>query len=374
MAIDKVIPLVLFIAIGYALKGKFQKPVAVGAIKTLIINALLPAALFLSTIKIDISQGLLSLPAFGLAINVFLLGIGWLLTGLVIPSKEKAKARSLILMFASLAPGLTVYPFTQEFLGEQGLALAGLMDVGNKCFVLIGLYGLAMYLHQRSVDNFHINFSKFKRIGLTLIQEPANLALLLGLSIGALNLGKTLIPEIVLQALQRLAACTTPMILFFVGISLKPKTLQLRKILLILLVRSAVGFWFSAAVLILFKPDTLAETLLAVVLPQSGCSLWPLLYASQINMLDQEQHRRTHPTFDTEFALGLLTTSIPISIAVNLIIFSNSEFFISPSHLGLVGSILLILFSIAKGINRESGIGNRESGIGKRESGRENRE
>ncbi|NEP32928.1 hypothetical protein [Moorena sp. SIO3B2] len=353
MAIDKVIPLLLFIAIGYALKGKFQKPVAVGAIKTLIINALLPAALFLSTIKIDISQGLLSLPAFGLAINVFLLGIGWLLTGLVIPPQEKAKARSLILMFASLAPGLTVYPFTQEFLGEQGLALAGLMDVGNKCFVLIGLYALGMYLHQRSVDNFHINFSKFKRIGLTLIQEPANLALLLGLLIGVLNLGKTLIPEIILQALQRLAACTTPMILFFVGISLKPKTLQLRKILLILLVRSAAGFWFSAVVLILFKPDTLAQMLLAVVFPQSGCSLWPLLYASQINMLDQEQHRRTHPTFDTEFALGLLTTSIPISIGVNLIIFSNSEFFISPSHLGLVGSILLILFSIAKVIKSE---------------------
>ncbi|MGK7878277.1 MAG: AEC family transporter [Xenococcaceae cyanobacterium] len=344
LGIQKIIPLALFVAIGYILKGKFEQSAAVGAIKTFIVNVALPTALVLSIIKIDTRLGVLSLPIFGLSINFYLLGVAFVLARFVVPRSEKAKARSLILMFASLAPGLTVYPFTQEFLGQKGLAWAALVDVGNKLFVLIGLYVLALYWQQRAAGKAQINSTQFKTIGLTLLREPANLAVILGLLIVGLNMGLADIPGPILEVLQRLAACATPLILFFVGISLEPKASQFQEILSVLLLRSAAGFWFSAGAIALLNPDPF-EAILFTVLPQSGCSLWPLLYASQMNtqeMLKQgEKTRRRYLTFDTEFALGLLTTSIPLSICINLTIFSSGSFFNSPLNLGLVGSILL---------------------------------
>lgn len=342
--IQKAIPLMVLIAIGYALQRKFKQPAAIGAIKTFIINAVLPAALFLSITTIDTQYNVFFLPAFALSINLYLLAVSIILARLIIPRLEKHKARTLILMFPSLAPALTAYPFIEEFLGKQGLAWAALADVGNKMFVLLGLYTLALHWQQQMAGGAKMNRTQFKTIGLNLITEPANVAVILGLLWVGLKLNTTDLPPPLLDILQRLSACTTPLILFFIGVSFQLKVSQLKEILLILLARSASGFWFSAGAICLWHPSFPEEAMLAVILPQGGCSLWPLLYASQMNALEilkpgKKNLRRT-PTFDTEFGLGLLTASIPVSICVSLTIFSSGSFFINPLHLGLVGSLL----------------------------------
>lgn len=49
--------------------------------------------------------------------------VGFILANFAIPMQERAKTRMVILLFPSLAPGLTVYPFVEEFLGRQSLSL-----------------------------------------------------------------------------------------------------------------------------------------------------------------------------------------------------------------------------------------------------------
>ena len=57
-----------------------------------------------------------------------------------------------MMLLPSLAPGLSCFPFIIVYLGDEYLALAALADVGNKIFVLILLYMLAMHwYHLRSL-------------------------------------------------------------------------------------------------------------------------------------------------------------------------------------------------------------------------------
>lgn len=361
LGLQKVIPLLLLIGIGYLLKGKFQQPAAAGAIKNLIINAALPATVFLSVIDIDKKLGLFSLPALALLLNFSLLFVGFLVARLVIDPEEKAQIRSLILMFPSLAPGITAYPFIEEFLGRKTIALAALADVGNKLFILVGLCAVAMYWHQQ-VSSYSPNYaSQLKQIGFVLMGEPANAAIILGFLLLTFNLTVNDLPQPIFEFIPKLAACTTPLILFFVGISFNSKSFKLQTVLSILLARSAAGFWFSAVLITLLKPDSITAAL-AVILPQSGCSLWPFLYASQMNARGQpssEKDKLPNPsTFDTEFALGILTTSIPFSICVILSVCSFREFLSFPLHLGLVGLVFWGLFCF---LNLRSHLNNLES-------------
>ncbi len=340
LGLQKVIPLLLLIGVGYLLKDKFQQPTATGAIKNLIINAALPATIFLSILNIDQTLGVFSLPAVAIALNLYLLFIGFWVARLVIEPEEKAQFRSLIVMFPSLAPGLTAYPFIEEFLGSRSLAWASLADVGNKIFTLIGLYILAMYWHQR-VSSDSSNYSnQLKTIWLLLISEPSNAAIIFGLPLLFFNISQNDLPDTILDVLTKLAACTTPLILFFVGISFKSKAFKLQTILAILFARAGAGFWFSAGAIALLNPDPITKAL-TVILPQAGCSMWPYLHITQVNGRGQSSSEKEKPslppTFDTEFALGILATSIPFSICVISTICSSSQFFILPEHLGLVG-------------------------------------
>lgn len=347
LGLQKVIPLLLLIGIGYLLKGKFQQPAAGGAIKNLIINAALPATVFLSIIDIDKKLGLFSLPALALILNFYLLFIGFLVARLVIEPEEKAQIRSLILMFPSLAPGITAYPFIEEFLGRKSIAFAALADVGNKVFILVGLCAVAMYWHQR-VSSYSPNYSsQLKTIGFVLMGEPANAAIILGFLLLTFNLTVDDLPQPIFEVISKLAACTTPLILFFVGISFNSNSFKLQTVLSILFARSGAGFWFSAGAIALLKPDSITTTL-AVILPQAGCSLWPFLYASQMNARGQPSLEKEKPpnppTFDTEFALGILTTSIPFSICVILSVCSFRELLNSPLHLVIVGLVFFGIF------------------------------
>ena len=147
---QKAIALGLLIAIGYVLKGKFPDPGSVKTLRTLILNVALPATIFLSTLSIDTGLNLALLPSFAIAINLVLIIVGFGLTYLFMRDNSPPQVRALALLFPSLAPGLTVYPFIEQFLGRDGLAWAALADVGNKLFVLVGLYTLAFIWYQRS--------------------------------------------------------------------------------------------------------------------------------------------------------------------------------------------------------------------------------
>lgn len=329
--------------VGYLLKHKFSSETSVGAIRAFILNAALPATIFLSTIEIDTRLDLILLPSFALAVNLYLMLIGFGLTYLLIPKTEKPKRRALVLLFPSLAPGLTVYPFVEQFLGAQGLAWAALADMGNKFFVLIGLYALAIIWYQKKAKCSDSEVKpQWQQVGIFLLSEPVNLAIVLGVILAALGVNSVSLPMSILDAIHKLALCATPLILFYVGISLKLESLQLGTILLVLLARAGTGFLLSAAAIALIRP-TSEITMLMIALPQASCSLWSLLHGTRIN---QQSSEKNQLFFDTEFATALLAMSFPFSIAVLLIVFSSGSFFNSSIHLGLVGTGFLVIFSL----------------------------
>lgn len=345
LVIQKAIALLLLIVVGYLLQKKFQEPSSVGAIRTLILNAALPATIFLSTIEINTQLSLLLLPGFALAVNVFLMAIGVLLAYLLIDRSQKSKARALILLFPSLAPGLTVYPFIEQFLGRQSLAWAALADMGNKTFVLIGLYALALYWYRKSCATASLQTRKqWKTIGLFLLNEPVNLAILFGVALAMVGITTAHLPVFLSDALQKLALCATPLILFYVGISLNLKSLQFGKILLVLLARAGAGFLFSAGAIALLHPASPEIVRLFVALPQASCSLWPLLHGIRINA--QADTEQSGMFFDADFATSLLALSFPFSIVMMLVVFSSAGFFDQPSHLTGLGLVLLIALGV----------------------------
>jgi hypothetical protein len=341
--IQKAIALLLLIGVGYLLKHKFNTDASVGAIRAFILNAALPATIFLSTIEIDTSLDLVLLPSFALAVNISLMIIGCGLAYLLIPRTQKPKRRALILLFPSLAPGLTVYPFVEQFLGSQGLAWAALADMGNKFFVLIGLYVLAIIWYQKTARRFDSQLKpQWQQIGMFLLNEPVNIAIVTGVVFTAFHLSPVSLPLALFDTIQKLSVCATPLILFYVGISLKLESLQFGTILMVLLARAGVGFLLSGGAIALLHPASEVAMLL-IALPQASCSLWSLLHASRIN---QQDLRADHLFFDTEFATALLAMSFPFSIFMLLIVFSGSTFFNSSIHLAWVGSAFLGVFSV----------------------------
>jgi predicted permease len=349
--IQKAVALLLLIVVGYLLKHKFNTADSVGAIRAFILNAALPATIFLSTIEIDTKLNLVMLPSFALAVNISLMTIGCALAYLLIPRTEKPKRRALILLFPSLAPGLTVYPFVEQFLGSQGLAWAALADMGNKFFVLIGLYILAIIWYQKTAQRFDSQLKpQWRQIGTFLLNEPVNVAIVAGVVFAAFHLSSASIPLALFDTIQKLALCATPLILFYVGISLKLGSLQFGAILMVLLARAGVGFLLSGAAIAMLRPASEVAMLL-IALPQASCSLWSLLHATRIN---QQDSRGDHLFFDTEFATALLAMSFPFSIFVLLIVFSSGNFFNSSIHLAYVGSAFLSVFSVLLLLNRLS--------------------
>lgn len=345
LGLQKAFPLLLLIAIGYCLQKKFQEAAAVGALKTFIVNAALPGMIFLSILEIDTKINLFYLALLALLINIYFLVLGFGLARLIIPTQDQCKARSLILIFPSLGTGLTTYPFVEEFLGKTGLAEVAVADIGNKMFVLIGLYSLAMYWFYQRASASKKQPTQWHKVILGLLNEPMNLAILLGLFLVMFNLN-TLVPNLALEAVKKLAACGTPLILFFVGVSLNIQGLELKTIATVLLLRSGLGFWFSAVAIALIHPSFGINLLLIAILPQAGLSVWPLIYASQINTQEiqqmQGENLRRATTFDTEFALGLLAMSIPFSLCIILFVLCQGSFFTTPQNLCLIGGLVLL--------------------------------
>lgn len=350
--IQKAIALILLIVAGYLLKRKFQDSTSTGAIRNFILNVALPATIFLSTIEIDTQLDLILLPSFALAVNLFLMAIGLLLAYLLMQKQgEPAKTRALILLFPSLAPGLTVYPFIEQFLGRQGLAWVALADMGNKVFVLIGLYALAIYwFHQSSRHASEETVSgQWGSIGRFLLTEPVNIAIVVGFVLASFKVNAASLPIAVVDVVQKLAVCATPMILFYVGITLNFKSFQFGTIFTALLAKAGAGFLFSAAAIVLLKPTTSEAISLFVALPQASFSLWPLLHATRINQQKSDAERGTKKSadfFDIEFATALLAMSFPFSILVLLVVFSSGTYFNAPDHLLIAGSLLLGVFGV----------------------------
>ncbi|MGB6151641.1 MAG: permease [Pricia sp.] len=329
-ALQNTLELVLVIGLGLLLQKKIAKQDLKG-VKTIILSVALPAVIFVALLKIKLESSLLIFPLLALAFNLIMFLASKYVLSASLPKEEGAKKRTLMMLLPSLAPGLSCFPFIVVYLGDDSLALAALADVGNKIFVLILLYMLAMHwYHLRSLKTVKTSSkSKLRDLGLALLKEPINMVIIVGLALLAFGLNLESLPVFLQHTIGDLKMIMTPLILLFIGMAVRINSGEFGTILSLLARRAGISFVLSAIFVLLFPALSPALILLLVVFPQSACSFWPFAHMSAISTLEETDDQKK-PTFDIDFAVNVLACSLPFSTVLIIGIFSFDQFFIDP--------------------------------------------
>lgn len=338
-ALQKTISLLLFILIGFLLKLKFKSPEEVTGLKKIILNLALPATIFIALLKVNISMALISLPFLAILLNVVL----YFITGLMLPlvgiEKNTAIGRTSRLLIPSLAPGLSSFPFILEFLGDDYLAKAAMADLGNKVFVLVVLYIIAMkwyYQNNQDVVGVIGNSRKIKNLFISILKEPVNIFIFAALLFVVFGVNLTMLPSFFKDTFSRLSIIMTPLVLIYIGLAFKIKRMQFVQIFSLLMLRAGVILVLIASLAMLFGGINSNTILLIVSFALSACSFWPFAHISLID--SSEKNKNTNAkTFDSNFAIGVLALSLPISTLLILCILSAGNTFSDMFNLLILG-------------------------------------
>lgn len=343
-AITKTLSLLLLLGIGFLLQRKLQSKEHKEGIRTLILSLALPATIFIALLQIEFKSGLIMIPVLSLGFNLVMHFMMDKLPLRSLVDMPVNRYRTLIMLIPSLAPGLSCFPFIVEYSGQGPLAMAALADVGNKIFVLIISYTIAMKWyyevnHQKSVDSR----TKLKELGLALLNEPVNLVIVAALVMLIAGMNYQSLPEMVTLSIDRLSLMMTPLILIFIGLSIRLTWDQVKSIFTFLTFRSGVAFLLSGLVLLLFPVRDAGTALLIVVFPQSACSFWPFAHMSAVTTLERKSKEEGPRTFDQEYAMNVLACSMPLSVILILGIYSSGDFFAkAPAVLGVAVMMILL--------------------------------
>jgi hypothetical protein len=350
-ATTKTISLLLFIVIGYLIRNKIKSKDQREGIKTLILSLALPATIFIALLQIDFKSGLIVIPLLSLGFNIsmhlLMDKIPWR-APLNIPLNQY---RTLILLIPSLAPGLSCFPFIMEYSGQDALAMAALADVGNKVFVLIISYTIAMkWYFEVSKQTAPDGSGRIKNILRALINEPINIVIVVAILMLTFGLTYNFFPEFARLSIDRISLLMTPLVLIFIGISVKLNWNQARTISAALFFRSGMAFLISGLLLAFFPVTDIPTALLIVVFPQSACSFWPYAHMAAVSQMETTAHQATK-TFDLDFAMNVLACSMPFSVVLILIIYASGNFFTATSNLFICAASLITLAVLIIGLS-----------------------
>ena len=324
---EKTISFFILILIGILFRSKVKNEEQKDTIKTLLLAIALPAVIFSALLNIDLSSSLIYPPILVLSLNFILfLSVRWILP-IIMGNTSVADKRTLMLMLPSLAPYLSCFPFLTEFSDDTIIGLAAIADTGNKLFILIFLYLLAMYWSYGK-EIFSNKKAEYNKL-IDILLQPINLSIIVALIASLLGIKLETIPVYFQESLAYLRNLLTPIIMIFIGLAVKVKGKELKSILGLLLWRSAIAFALSALVISLFNINSLATVLLVVAFPQSSCSF--IAYA-QISIISNRQDK-TKALFNPALALSILAISLPFSALTIVWIYSSGDFFASPLHL-----------------------------------------
>ncbi|UJP64591.1 AEC family transporter [Mongoliitalea daihaiensis] len=346
-AIQKTLAFLLLLLIGFFLRAKFQSQEQQKGLKTIILTIALPAIIFVALLKAEISQELLWLPVLALGFNFILFfALQHILPWYGI-EKGSPNYRTYLLLFPSLAPGLSCFPFLIEYLGDEALAWGALADIGNKFFVLIFAYMVAIHwffkIHPTLEGNSR---GKIKSLLVSLINEPINLVIVFALTLLAFGIRMENLPPFLSSTISSLSNLMTPLVLLYIGIAVVFNWAQLKKIVNLLLLRSGLTFMLSGLLILLVPGLSYIAILLIVVFPQSAISFWPYAHMSAIQSMERLSSQGNKKTFDLELGVNILALSLPFATGVMLSVFSFGETFTSPNLLISLGIALVSISAI----------------------------
>jgi predicted permease len=342
-ALQKTITLLLLIILGLLLKSKFKTKDQTNGIKEIILSVALPSTIFISLMKIEIDSSMIIIPLVTLVFNFLMFFSAPLAFSLFGIEKNSPTGRTLMMLIPSLAPGLSCFPFIAEFLGEKSLAIAALADVGNKFFVLISLYILAMNMFLKNSEEKEMKMGgKLKSLLLSMFQEPINLLIFLAIILLSFGVTFKTLPSVVTDLFDKTSAMMTPLVLLFIGLAVQLKEGKKRIVVSILLFRAGITMLISAGMIYVLHITDPSMILLSIVIPLSAASFWPLAHISAFNLReDAKSLPKEKRTFDLELAVLLLAFSLPFSTILILGILSSGAFFAHMSTLITAGLILI---------------------------------
>jgi predicted permease len=338
---EKTLVFLAFILLGVVLKTKFKSKQEVNGIKKIILNLALPATIFIALLGIKIEASLLLLPLMALAFNVLLFAISPFLLPIVGVKKNTPSYRTARLLIPSLAPGLSCFPFVLEFLGEAYLAKAAMADLGNKVFVLIVLYMVAMHwYYARNQESRTGGKAKLMSLLKTLVTEPVNIFIGLALLLLFLGFNMESLPFVLSDTLSKLSLMMTPLVLLFIGLAVRIKRQQFAEILSLLLLRAGLVFLITAVFVLVSGLSIQSEILLLLSFGLSACSFWPFAHLSLVDGLELEKKSKT---FDSNYAVAILALSFPLSTVLILGVLNSGTVLNSSVSIFIVSLILLLL-------------------------------
>jgi predicted permease len=340
-SVSTTVSLLLLILVGYTFRGKLKGKEQRDGIRAIILGLALPATILIALLKIDFSIELIIVPVLALALNIVIYLLVSKLPMQPIFNIPQNQYRALILLIPSMAPGLSCFPFILEYSGEGTVAIAALADLGNKIFVLIIAYLIAMqwYIRENKIET-QGKRERIKGLLMSLVNEPVNIVILVSVVMLCLGLGYSSLPAIIRLSVDKISLMMTPMVLLFIGISIKLTLHQVRTIFSFLFFRSAIAFVVSGVLLLILPINDLATALLLVVFPQSACSFWPYAHMASVNELSRAQPGKK--VFDLDFAMNVLACSMPFSVVLILGIYAAGDFFAGPSTIFSFAGIFLL--------------------------------
>ena len=358
IGIQKTIVFLFFILLGVLLKVKFKSKEEIVGIKKIILNLALPATIFIALLGIQIELNLLLLPLLALLLNLLL----FLVFPLVLPflgiKKDTPQFRTANLLLPSLAPGLSCFPFVLEFLGEEYLAKAAMADLGNKVFVLIFLYLVAMKWYLRLQGKTQKKgLSNLGSLLKVMVSEPVNLFIAAALGLLAFGFNMTSLPFVLSETLLKLSLTMTPLVLLFIGLAVKIKRKQFVQIFSLLSLRAGLVFFISGVFVLISGIQANNEILLLLAFGLSACSFWPYAHISSIDSLETDASSKKQ-TFNNNYAISILALSFPLSTVLILGVLNSGVLFTSIANiflaaiaLGLIGLAAPTFFWSKKIIN-----------------------
>lgn len=341
IAFQKTIVFIVFIFIGILLKFKFKTKDEVSGIKKIILNLALPATIFIALLGVKIKLNLLLLPLLALVLNLLLFwGFPYILPLLGV-KKGTPEFRTARILLPSLAPGLSCFPFVLEFLGEDYLAMAAMSDLGNKLFVLLFLYLVAMRwyfgIHEKKQENGPGKITSMLKV---MISEPVNLFIVAALVLLGLGITMDSIPFIIREPLQKLSVIMTPLVLLFIGLAVRIKRKQFFQIFSMLILRAGFVFLLCGIFVVVTGMQTMNHILLILAFGSSACSFWPYAHIASVESLEKETERKT---FQSNFAINILALSFPLSTVLVLGILNSGTMFSAPFPIFLMAILLILL-------------------------------
>lgn len=225
----KVVPVNSIFLIGYILKNrKILKAEDGGIFLKLAFYILIPAMLFNSTRKMDLSWGILLYPSLIAIVQTLMNGVG---RGLYKVSNAKATDRPVVISSLMVMNAGFIIPFFIAFYGQDEVWRVGLFDFGNALITFSITYSI--FLNSKT-GRSKLDFKKT----LGVLKSPPVLAIFLGFLFNFLGLETPKSIDILAGNLTNLVG---PMIMLALGLYFNPKIPQKLLTLSIIATKFIVG-------------------------------------------------------------------------------------------------------------------------------------